>query len=121
MSVMIASVKTRRIEPAHNCNRSSTGCGDGAASRGGLSSLIRDYRRKLRRAHNADLEFYRDLPSLEDAVHHAAMAIRCDGKRQPHQRRLKWRTLKAVRDQLMSRREVVRAAHDFEQIFREVE
>lgn len=86
-----------------------------------LADLVRDYIERLRPRHEAGLAFYRSLPSLATAAEKAALAIRQNGKRQPHQRRLPAAVLRAVRDRLLARIGELKAAKDFAELLRIVE
>jgi hypothetical protein len=66
-----------------------------------------------------ELAFYRKQPSLHDAVHFGALAIRPNGKRHPHQSRRSPATLEAARDRLQQSN--LRASQTFHQLYQAIE
>lgn len=61
-----------------------------------LAALVADYRRNHRSGARAELRFFREMPSLELAIHHAAFAIdgRTPPRRYAHQRRIRMRPMR---------------------------
>ncbi len=88
---------------------------------GGFDALVEDYIARYRDGHNAGLAFYRSQPSLAVAVEKAALAIRADGKRQSHQRRLSVAVLRSVSDRLIANLRPLAAAGDFERVLQIVD
>ncbi len=79
-----------------------------------LSELIHDY--KQQSGLNAHLSFYKNQPTIEDAIDKAAMAIMANGKKHPHQWRLKKSVLAEVREALLKRRDDLQSSTSFAQI-----
>ncbi len=73
------------------------------ASLASHSEIVRDYLTTYRQSADAVLAFYRQLPTLEEAIKKAAFAELPSGKRHPHQYRLEKANLKKVRYRLRNR------------------
>lgn len=58
--------------------------------------VVRAYIQDYREDAAAELKFFRKQPSLAKAIRVAALSITCDGKRHPHQRRLRAQVLRAA-------------------------
>ena len=68
-----------------------------------LTSLVREYRATVRLGDH--LVFYRNIPTLDESIEMAALAIMANGKRHPHQRRIPGRVLEEVKDRLLANKE----------------
>lgn len=80
-------------------------------------SVIRAYKRlQLPRA-LAELDYYRNLPTLEICINNAALAINKKGKRHHHQRRISKETLSRARDILLDNSKSVRLTKNFDKLF----
>lgn len=86
-----------------------------------LASLARSYRLNNSRNIEASLAFYKRLPTIEEVIEKAAMAKTPDGKRNPHQRRLKKVVLERVKNKLLAKKESLLRAKSFDDIKRIVE
>lgn len=62
-----------------------------------LVALVRLYRIHNRPCLEKELKFFRDMPSLELAVHSAALAMNGNNKRYDHQRRISQKPLKRAK------------------------
>jgi hypothetical protein len=81
----------------------------------GLAALVRAYRLHNRPNSLAELKFFREMPSLELAIHHASLAINNREKRFGHQCRIPLAPLKRAKILLRaasSRVESCRSFHD---------
>jgi hypothetical protein len=81
-----------------------------------LTKLIRSYQTNNSKHAENGLTFYKSLPTLEELIYYAAMAIDPNGKRSSHQRRLKKVTLESVKNNLLENQDKLRAAKSFEEI-----
>ena len=78
-----------------------------------LAALVRLYRLHNRPNSFEELKFFREMPSLELAVHYAALAINQDKKRSSHQRRLSLATLSRAKALLSAARFRLKACRSF--------
>ena len=79
-----------------------------------LTSLVDKYRATVRlRDH---LAFYQNIPTLDEAIETAALAIMANGKRHPHQRRIPRRVLEEVKDRLLANKEELQQSTCFDEI-----
>ncbi|GAA4435836.1 hypothetical protein [Bremerella cremea] len=81
-------------------------------------AIVRDYVKRYRDRFEANLRFYAELPSLEEAVKQAALGKRPDGKRNSHQRRIPQESLQASARRL--RRCNLAAGESFHQLWEQV-
>jgi hypothetical protein len=81
-----------------------------------LANLVQDYRLRNSRNIETSLVFYKGLPTIEEVIKKAAMAITPKGKRNPHQRRLKKVVLERVKDRLLANKESLLRAKSFDDI-----
>lgn len=61
-----------------------------------LVAVVRAYCRDYQQGARAELEYYANLPTIEEAVARASRAERPDGKRHDHQRRVRGEALRKV-------------------------
>jgi hypothetical protein len=80
-------------------------------------AYIRDFRPQAQ----AELEWFRQQPTLESAIEHAALAINSNGKKYSHQWKLKKPSLEAARQILMMNSKAISQAKDFDDLFALVE
>ncbi|GAA4420259.1 hypothetical protein [Bremerella cremea] len=66
-------------------------------------AIVRHYRKHYQPSADSNLQFYTQLPTLDEALRRAAYAETANGKRNPHQYRLKKSNLKKVHDRLKRR------------------
>jgi len=78
-----------------------------------IAAYIRDYRRHC----SDELTWFAGQPSLKDAVWGAAMALRPDGKRLDHQRRIPASVLRTAAATLLHRAESIGASQSFAELF----
>src|SRR4051812_31674430 len=89
---------------SRSCSGSHRGCSCGVgASPVSFGAIIRDYRRNHRARAQDEYRFYASL-SWKEALAHASMAKRRDGKRHDHQRRIPVRVLQQMGDRLRNLR-----------------
>lgn len=69
-----------------------------------LAAIVADYRARVRPGRRRARRRYRDMPDLKTAIHHAAMAIREDGKMESHQYRVGRVALRRFESALQRRR-----------------
>jgi hypothetical protein len=86
----------------------------GFVSKDPLTGLVDDYRNRFRLSDQ--LAFYRGLDSLEMVIDYAAMAKRADGKKHPHQQRLKPQNLLLLRNNLLENQAQLEASQSFADI-----
>jgi hypothetical protein len=75
--------------------------------------VIRDYILRKRKEAAAELEFFRQQPSLGKAIYYGARSITPCGKRHPHQRRRRASTLAAAERRLLAVKSLLRQASSF--------
>ena len=94
----------------------SNNCGPTAVPKGSrLSVLVRQYRIHNRPLANEELKFFKGMPSLTLAIHHAALAIDGRGKRFSHQCRISrapLRRAKAILEQAAIRLKACTSFHE---------
>jgi hypothetical protein len=86
-----------------------------------LKAIVRSYVNTCRPRSKADLEWFRQQPTLEAAVENAALAKNRVGKRHSHQRRLKKVALEEAKNSLLRNLEVISRSRDFDELFTMVE
>jgi len=86
-----------------------------------LSSIALAYIRDIRPQAQAELEWFRQQPTLESAIEHAALAINRKGKKYSHQWRLNKLSLEEARQILMMNSKAISQAKDFDDLFALVE
>jgi hypothetical protein len=80
-----------------------------------LAQIVRSYIRDYRPFARAEADQYRRLPSLKEAIRHAALCHRLPGdKRHDHQRRIPGAILKSAETRLQIVNEAIRTAVSFE-------
>ncbi|HTV57867.1 MAG TPA: hypothetical protein VMJ93_03260 [Verrucomicrobiae bacterium] len=83
-----------------------------------LEAIARTYIRKLRPRAQAEIDWFADRPSLEDAIEKAALAVNSRDKRYSHQRRLRKKALKQALGVLLAESAAIGKARDFEALLR---
>jgi hypothetical protein len=86
-----------------------------------LRILIETYKRKNKPDRDKILDYYKGLDPLEKVIEKAALAIRPDGKRDSHQRRIKKKVLEKVKDILLDAINEIDNCHSFEDLIKLVE
>ena len=78
-----------------------------------LAALVRSY--QMHNLHNlrGDLNFFRDIPSLECAIYYAGLAINSNGKRFRHQCRIPLAVLRHAKALLGSSETQLKRCHSF--------
>jgi len=82
----------------------------------GLAALVRSYRMHNRPDSMDELEFFREMPSLELAIHHAALAINRREKRFGHQCRIPLAPLRRAEALLVAARARLKAYRSFHEL-----
>ena len=80
----------------------------------GFEAIVRDYIETHRHPAIGELDYYRTQPSLEAATRVAGWAIRPDGKRDNHQRRLSHTALQFATSALLAARRQISACREFD-------
>lgn len=83
---------------------------------GDLATIVRAYKKRCRQRLQDQLASFSSEPTVSAAVRRAGLAIRPDGKRYPHQRRLPSSVLRAAGRRLL--KVPVEAARDFDELHR---
>jgi hypothetical protein len=87
-----------------------------------LDEIIYDYIQNYRADASADMKQFRILPSLRDAIRHAALCHWLPGqKRHPHQYRIPKTVLQAAERELQQARHLLARAASFEALHGEIE
>jgi len=86
-----------------------------------ISELIQDYRRRIGPCKDNDLAWIRERGSLAEAIEFATMARTRQGKRHPHQWRLRASAMKQGRDRLLGNQKALRRCRTFDDLLRLVE
>lgn len=105
------------IPPPRKCSASSSRGNDD------LAALVRSYRIHNRPDSERELAFFREMPSIDLAVQHAALAIDERNKRYSHQRRISQAPLKLARQilsQTLRRIESCASFHELHGLLEEV-
>jgi hypothetical protein len=84
-------------------------------------AIIRTYTTQIRPRANEELNWFRQQPTLNDALRVAALAINSKGKRYSHQRRLSKAVLEQARDILLENEEKVRESQGFDDLLALIE
>ncbi len=79
--------------------------------------FVRDYIARIRPKAQVELDSFRKEPTLRSATERAALAIKKNGKRYNHQRRLKKETLERARQELFTNLPAIEQAKDFDDLF----
>jgi hypothetical protein len=82
-----------------------------------LNILVRQYQITVHPHFNQELAFYQQLPTIDESIDYAALAKLHNGKRHPHQRRLKRQVLESVRQHLLANKHQLEQSRSFEDIF----
>jgi hypothetical protein len=81
-----------------------------------LAALIRQYQNSLHPWLIQELAFYQQLPTIDASIEYAALAKLPNGKRHPHQRRLKRHVLEAVQQSLLANKHQLAQSGSFEDV-----
>lgn len=84
-----------------------------APSDASLRAVVQDYIGRHRPRALAELQAYRDAPSLETVVRQAALTLLPSGKRDPHHTRRSQAVLDEAAARLLARLDAIEAAPDF--------
>jgi hypothetical protein len=103
----------RAAELEQRCG-SHGSCHDGSeSSLLDYDAVVADYIRSHRPRAAREVDFFRKLPSLSDAVHFAALARTASGKRHDHQRRISASALSEAEQRLQAAMPTLKKCHDF--------
>ena len=80
-------------------------------------AIIRTYITQIRPCANEELDWFRQQPTLSEAIRLAALAINSKGKRYSHQRRLSKIVLEQAREVLLENERAIKASRDFDDLF----
>ena len=80
-------------------------------------AIIRTYTTQIRPHANEELNWFRQQPTLSEALSLAALAINSKAKRYSHQRRLSKTVLEQARDILLENEKEIRQGLDFDDLF----
>ena len=79
-----------------------------------LAHLVNDYITRYKPHADKETQYYQKFLTLEDCIHHAALARNSNGKRHPHQRRLSQNVLEQVSLTLLREVSEIAAVADFD-------
>jgi hypothetical protein len=79
-------------------------------------AIVRTYIAQIRPDSKAELDWFRQHPSLRSAIECAAMAINSQGKRHPHHRRRKKATLEQACGVLLSNEKAIAEKPNFDDL-----
>jgi hypothetical protein len=82
-----------------------------------LRSIVRAYITNVRPRVNEELGWWRQQPTLRDAIRFAAFATNSKGKRYSHQRRLSRMTLGQTYDSLLVNEKKIEQCRDFDELY----
>lgn len=82
-----------------------------------IKTIVRSYTKQVRPHARAELDRFRQQPTLTLAIEYAALAINSAGKRYSHQRRLKKATLEQARDALLANMKFIEKSKSFDGLF----
>ncbi len=83
-----------------------------------LKAIVRTYIRRVRPRAEAELDWFRQQPSIGRAIEIAALAMNRRGKRYSHQRRLRKASLEQALSVLSDKSKAMIQAHSFDDLFR---
>jgi len=81
-----------------------------------LEAIVQDYIDRRRDTAKSELEYFGGQKNLSDAIRVAALAITCNGKRHPHQRRIPGLLLEHYRRGLMRKRRALNSCKNFHEL-----
>lgn len=81
-----------------------------------LQSIVRTYVTHIRPRTDGELNWFRQQPTLRDAVRVAALAINSKGKRYSHQRRMSKRILEQASDALLANEKAIEQCKNFDEL-----
>jgi len=79
--------------------------------------IIRTYTTQCRPHVNEELNWFRQQPTLSDAIRLASLAVNSKGKRYSHQRRLSKTVLEQAQDILLANEKQISQSTDFDDLF----
>ena len=82
-----------------------------------LKVIIRTYIREIRPRAQAELDCFRQEPSLESVIERAGLAINQQSKRYSHQRRLQKTTLEKAKRVLLTQVQAIKQSESFDDLF----
>lgn len=82
-----------------------------------LASIIRAHKKLYLSGALAEMDYFRNLPTLELCINNAALAINKKGKRYRHQCRINNNALYIARDILIDNVELINEIEDFDELF----
>jgi hypothetical protein len=88
---------------------------------GSLQAIVDAYIRDHRDDAEREMQFYRDHGSLQSAIEYAALSKLPDGRRHPHQRRLRAEVLAEAERRLQSAVAALRRCRSFDELHRAIE
>ncbi len=106
---------SRKVQTAECAGLAESG--DSMEPNNNLSEIVHKYRQSNPR--HDELKFFRELPNLEAAIHHAAFAD-IHGTRHPHQHRLTKKALTEAKQNLIKNYITISQAKDFDSLFQYV-
>lgn len=80
-------------------------------------TIVRTYIKKIRPQFQKELNWFRQQPTLSEAIRTAALAINSNGKRYSHQRRLEKKALEKACDLLLAIEREISRTKDFDELF----
>jgi len=107
----------REAKPLKSQHEHDTDCAPDAVDKGKLEVIARTYRMKNKPNADATFNYYASLPSIEVVIDKAALAMTPQGKRHPHQYRLKKSVLEQVRNNLLNNKQALLDAASFHDIW----
>ena len=84
-------------------------------------SIVRTYISQMRSRAQAELDWFKEQPTLNSAIEIASLAINSQGKRYSHQRRLKKANLQEAKSILLANSRNLKKCRDFEELFSVIE
>ncbi|WGV25608.1 hypothetical protein [Halotia branconii] len=82
-----------------------------------IKSFVHIYIRKIRPEAQAELDWFRQQPTLASTIEYAALAVDSRGKRCSHQRRLKKSTLEQAKQDLLANLKSIQMCKNFNDLF----
>ena len=110
-----------KTEPSLRAIKAQRRCFPGDRKFGDMESIVRDYVENVRHRAMMELAAFRGMSNLRRAVEQAALALRADGKRLDHQRRIPEPALRAWAERLLRKTSSMGACQSFEALFAIVE
>lgn len=80
-------------------------------------TVVNDYMENCRGFLMLDLEYYKAMPSLLEAISAAALALDHKGEKHSHQKRLKVLVLERAKEMLLSKHDEIQAVKNFDDLY----